>query len=196
MSDTNKTIAQQEIRQSRILNRLGRFSDSVPATFKAAHMEQITDDVRSIIRQWVVNPFSWSLYLQGKAGRGKSHLAFAIAFRWIVSGIGDVVWWSVPELLAQLRREFDDKRADTIADLQGFPGLLFLDDLGTENSTEYTVQELYRVLYMREAEELKTIVTSPYSLAEIGSKLSPWIMSRLAGGDIIKLKGPDRRIKG
>lgn len=179
--------------------QLDEFRKGVPKKYRDSRLTDFPAGVRKVVGEWFKNPFSWLLYVQGDVGRGKTRLAFAAAIRWTAAARNGAIWWAVPELLARLRHEFDQPRAgrrrDLVGDLQGHPGLLMLDDLGAEKDTDFAIQELYRIVYMREAEDLKTIITSNYTPSEIGDKLSHRIMSRMASGDILKLRGVDRRIK-
>lgn len=173
------------------------FLDGVPKKYRNAQLTDFPYVIRTTIREWLTCPFPWLLYIQGSVGRGKTHLAFATALAWTTMARADkcgAVWWAVPDLLAKMRRQFDQPGKDVVSDLQASPGLLILDDLGAEKDTEYAIQELYRIVYMREAEDLKTVITSNYLPGEIGAKLSERIMSRLASGEILKLRGQDRRM--
>lgn len=101
------------------------------------------------------------LILSGPCGCGKTHLAAAIAHAALDRLT--VLFAVVPDLLDQLRAayapnsdfSFDD-RFRAIRDV----GMLILDDLGTENTTEWAREKLFQIVNYRLAEQLPLIVTT------------------------------------
>jgi len=107
-----------------------------------------------------------------------------------------ILWTTVPEFLLSIRatyspscqyNETDVVQATTKMDV------LLLDDLGAEKSTEFSWSALYVVLNDRINWLRPTIVTSNFSLAEIG-KMNERIASRFASYQVIEVGGKDRRI--
>lgn len=175
-----------------------RFNDTVPAVFREATIVDLSEGQYDAARNWAMNPLSWCLYLQGKQGRGKSHMAFAIVHRWIAAGLGDGAWVYVPDALDTIRKEAMGERSnrpDLVEKLQYFDGILLLDNMDGERQTEFSIQETFRIIYARESERRKTIITSNLKIEEIGKALSNWIMSRIAGGEVVEIRGPDLRVQ-
>jgi len=139
------------------------------------------------------NPSGW-LFLCGRPGIGKSHLAAAIAND-MLSQKKLVLFLNVPELLSFLRAGFHsqqggvpdfDKRLQTIRD---FP-VLILDDWGAHSDTPWADEQLYLILNYRTEHVLPTVVTTNLPL----NSLEPRIRSRLSNrriGNVIKVSAPE-----
>jgi len=180
------------------LRRLQRlqyqFHMDTPDDYKCASLLDFNDATQQNVKEWMTSK-SWLLYLQGDTGTGKTHLAFATAYESITLNLAPASWMSTPDLFADLRSAFDKPFKRIVENVRAFKGLLMLDDVGAGKDTEFSIQELYRVLYYREAWRLKTIVTTNYTITELAEKLDDRIASRLAGGHSINLKGSDRRLQ-
>lgn len=138
-----------------------------------------------------------SLFITGPHGVGKTVFLYSIAKRCIerdqkIKIIRFAAW--IMELQSIYRTEdgnpFEGARA-----IAEFPGVLFIDDLGAEKTTEYVRQIIYYVLDEREQRELQTIITSNYSLDHIDANIDPRSSSRIAGMcEVLIFKGSDRRL--
>jgi len=101
------------------------------------------------------------LILSGACGCGKTHLAAAIANASLDRLT--VLFAVVPDLLDTLRAayapntetSFDD-RFNAIREV----GMLILDDLGTENTTDWAREKLYQIINYRMNEKLPLVVTT------------------------------------
>jgi DNA replication protein DnaC len=71
----------------------------------------------------------------------------------------------------------------------------FLDDLGVERATEWTMQQVHRILDDRHADMLPTVVTSNLEPADLKTALGEATYSRLIGSGaiVLRLAGDDRR---
>lgn len=151
---------------------------------------------------------AWCAFLAGPPGNGKTHLAIAAGnvFQ------GAATFYKVPDLLAEMRRkQFEpggiepwilELQSDTVpaqyAEVAGPPvllreehqynRLLILDDLGTENQTDWAHEQLYRILDGRYDRRLPTIITTNQPQARIDERLR----SRYAEGLVVCL-GEDYR---
>ncbi|MBU5454833.1 ATP-binding protein [Caproiciproducens sp. MSJ-32] len=76
-------------------------------------------------------------------------------------------------------------------------GLLVIDDLGTEQGTEWSLSKIYTILDSRYRKKLPTIVTSNYSLGQLKERYGERIVDRLIEMCInIENKNPSiRKIK-
>lgn len=157
------------------------------ASLRAAHALACT---------YAAHPAGW-LYFVGPVGSGKSSLMAALmnalAERDVVG-----LYTLAGDMLDYIRAGFDRKaeeRADErMARFRECP-LLCLDDLGTENVTDWSETALFTILNARQQNNRLTIITSNLPL----DKISPRIQSRIAGmsaGDTpeILVMAPDARL--
>jgi len=144
-----------------------------------------------------------SLLFTGQPGCGKTHIAISIYRELIQQGKdGWTNFITVPEFLLKIRnsfnlrdREDDNETEEQIIKEYATVELLLLDDLGTEKTSEFTIQSLYLLLDRRNRELRPTIITTNLSLQEIEEKLDARIASRLSEMKIIKMNMPDYRKK-
>ena len=75
-----------------------------------------------------------------------------------------------------------------------------LDDIGKTKPSDFVFEELYGLINHRLEHGLTTIFTSNHSLSDTALKVSPdpdnlgAIMSRLASGTVVEVKGRDQRV--
>ncbi len=127
-------------------------------------------------RDYARNPSGW-LYLLGKYGCGKTHLAAAVANEAVSRGL-HTYFAIAPDLLDHLRAAYDpavassyDSRFEAIRTVP----LLIVDDLGTENTTAWAREKLYQIFNHRYNYRLPTVITSNVEL----DSLDPRIASRI-----------------
>lgn len=111
------------------------------------------------------------LYLYGPPGAGKSHLASAIANDCAANGV-PVAYASTPDLLAFVRRGMDDNSADARFISLQHVELLILDDLGSEKSSEWTVETLFRLIDERSKHNRATVITSNMHYDALASRIA------------------------
>jgi DNA replication protein DnaC len=157
-------------------------------------------------KEFSTNPAGF-LYLHGKPGVGKTHLAIGIYRENLGEHVGGwpsgrfkgADFWTVPELLLHLRSQIgkDVGEEEAIAPLLK-SRLLILDDLGAEKMTDWVRQAFYVVISRRERDELPTVITSNLSLGEIEARVGDErITSRIGGAaKIVRMDGEDGRIAG
>jgi DNA replication protein DnaC len=138
-----------------------------------------------------------SLVLIGAPGVGKTHLAAGIfagckyAARWV----------NVADVLVTMRLEMGLPLSDRDSTLAlrvagAHLGLVVLDDLGRENTTDWTGELIYTLVNGRYEEMLPTVVTSNRSPADLRAGPYWTAISRLAeDGRLIEIVGPDRRLR-
>jgi len=128
------------------------------------------------------------LTLTGPSGIGKTHLARRLLKFWkrwhtydgkrnrVLSP--DFCNWAL--FLDEMR---GSRPAQKIKELQDM-GLLVIDDIGAENSTEWAAEKLLMILNVRRNKP--TVITSNLTLEEIANN-NQRIASRLVGGGLVKL---------
>ncbi len=133
-------------------------------------------------RQYTLDPQGW-LILLGGYGCGKTHLAAAIANERLAQG-KPALFVVVPDLLDYLRSTYAPHSAATYDErfdkIRNTP-LLILDDLGTQNTTEWAREKLFQIFNYRYNARLPTVVTSNQDMESI----DPRIRSRLVDPDLV-----------
>ncbi len=157
---------QQEIRQASAdsMYRLSNLNVLRHLTFETFESDVPgVEDAFNQSLEFAQNLSNRWLFLQGRVGVGKTHLAAAVANYAVSHQRVSVYLDEVPDLLDHLRATFDpnqatgyDERFQLIRDV----GLLVLDDLGTENATPWAKEKLYQIINHRYMEQLPTVITS------------------------------------
>ncbi len=118
-----------------------------------------------------------------EVGRGKTHLALAIGWKWLGQDRGTVKYWQVGELLDAMRSEFDrPPKNDYDIPLPGEfdkckgASLLILDDLGVEQSTPWARERLDILINHRWLEQKPIVFTTNLE----PSQLQPRLRSRIS----------------
>lgn len=142
---------------------------------------------------------SGNLLFTGKTGLGKTFLSGCIAR--VVSEKGfSVVYDTVVRMISDYENvKFGENTDETRRALNKYRDcdLLIIDDLGTEMLTQFSMSALYTLINDRLLEEKPTIISTNLTPAEIQSRYSPQISSRLRGCfDILYFSGTDIRLKG
>lgn len=117
-----------------------------------------------------------NIIMTGKAGRGKSHLAYSI-----IKGLSDKtkklgLLVNVTDLLSEIKRDFSKEAfwIDKLTDVD----YLVLDDLGAEKVSEWSISIFYSLLNKR----TNTIITTNLTPAEIRKTYGERIASRIRKG--------------
>jgi DNA replication protein DnaC len=133
------------------------------------------------------------LLLMGSYGSGKTHLAAAIANEVVSLGI-ETLFLTVPDLLDWLRFSYGstettyEERFEEIRNIR----FLVLDDLGTQNATEWAREKLFQIINHRYTHRLPTVITTNLPLSKIDERVS----SRLQDRELvisIQIDTPDYR---
>ena len=117
--------------------------------------------------------FSGGLYLHGPKGTGKTTTACKVLKAYVSRNQRDgwvsAKFVSVPDFLASMRGTWEEEDAFEIA---AGCKLLVLDDMGKGKPTEWAMERLFRLIDRRYNDKIPTIITSQYSLSELGGKCS------------------------
>ena len=132
----------------------------------------------------------------GKAGRGKSHLAMAIASKlnadWKANKLPkSILFVNLPALFIKIQNSFNRKEGMTSnewLELLKKVDYLILDDLGRSDNAQWKQDFLYSLLDEREA----TIITTNLVGSEMKSLFETGLVSRITkGGRDLYFKYPD-----
>jgi len=135
----------------------------------------------ALIERWGSEfaPGAPGLWLAGRCGAGKSHLAAAALFAVIAAG-RTAVWWNIADLLAEIQGTFDGSGtaervlADALA-----ADCVVLDDLGATKLTDWSLSIILRLLNNRIDNDRTTIVTTNLTKAQSLENLGERIASRI-----------------
>jgi len=140
------------------------------------------------------------LILCGKPGRGKTHLAVAIAYRAIQNGF-DALFVTAAELIDELSAAFRKGRLAETLTRYTHPDLLVVDEVGYLTYGTDAANMLFHVVNDRHKHKRSMVFTTNKSIAAWGSvlhddDLAQAIVDRvLERGRLLPLDGPSMRTK-
>lgn len=115
----------------------------------------------TFVREYADNPVGW-IVLYGGYGCGKTHLAAAVANHRISLG-HPALFINTPDLLDHLRATYSPNSSQSydqrFEEVRNAP-LLILDDLGSQNNTDWVQEKLYQIFNHRYNAKLPTIITT------------------------------------
>lgn len=115
------------------------------------------------------------LLIVGSYGTGKTHLATAIANQLIMTGT-PVIAMTMIDLLARIKQSYDGDESDNEADIMRIyeeVPLLIIDDIGSEQPTEWGITRIYAIINARYEAYMPTIVTTNYGTDELIRRMTP-----------------------
>ncbi len=114
------------------------------------------------------------LFLIGGYGTGKTHLAAAIANQLLQTGT-PVICMTMIDLLAKIRETYDrnDATEAQVMRLYADVPLLIIDDLGSEQPTEWGSTMIFSIINARYEAYMPTIVTSNCGADELVQRMTP-----------------------
>jgi DNA replication protein DnaC len=136
------------------------------------------------------------LWLMGDVGTGKTTLAMLISKTALEAG-RSVAIYSLPRLLAELRKTFDedsDRSFLELLDRLAAVDLLHVDDLGAERTSPWVIEQLYSIVNSRYEEQRSMVVTTNLQREDLVEQIGERTVSRLTEMcDELPLFGHDRR---
>lgn len=137
---------------------------------------------------------SKSIYMFGRTGLGKTHLALAAARKIIENG-HFVVYGTASNIFSSLEDEkFKHISAKYSMEKLCSAELLVIDDLGAEFFTSFTAAALHNVIENRLLSRKPVFITTNLGISDINKKYGERIASRIIGEyEPIKFEGSDIR---
>lgn len=140
-----------------------------------------------------------NLLLYGPVGTGKTHLCSAIANSILEAGL-PVIYLKISKLL-DIMREYrlsldKDEQSNYNQGLQRLykVGVLIIDDLGTENSTDFVREQLFTLLDERINYHLPWVISTNLNPNEVGSLYEDRLSDRIMGTSrLLKFTGESVR---
>lgn len=154
---------------------------------------QVTPENRSALNAAV----EWeggSMVFSGPVGTGKTHLA-CVLLRGAAERQMGGRYWSVPQLLDEIRARFGEKgeQAHAFARRVSDEHLLLLDDLGAERATDWATTELAKLIDYRYQRGLATLVTTNLTLRDVAEYLGERTADRMAEWQWVHVGGQSHR---
>lgn len=148
--------------------------------------------IKEFLKKKVSNEPVKGLYLSGSFGSGKSYVLSALLNELSLKGYSTVnVYY--PTLLQKIKSSIDDGSYEDILDEICMCDILLLDDIGAENNTSWSRDDILgTIVQYRMDNELTTFFTSNYSIDELENHL---IDAGKSGKDPIKARRIIERIK-
>lgn len=136
---------------------------------------------RSFVEDCLGGKSPRGLYIFGRVGSGKTHLACSVANELIKKGT-EVLFVVVPDYLEEIKHSWDqgnEYSEKEILDSAREVSVLVMDDLGAHSYSDWTKNKIYTILNHRINSSLPTVITSNLEYHEIEDYLDYRISSRI-----------------
>jgi DNA replication protein DnaC len=174
-------------------------------SFDRPPVTEIAPPVVAAVRQYVRRideqlDAGRGLWFYGGVGTGKTTLAMLVSLH-ALRAQRAVAIYTVPQLLAEIRKTYDDDSRHDYLDLTSrlaSVDLLHLEDMAVARTNEWVLEQLYTIINDRYQDERSVVFTAdveePSYLAQhVGQRTYSRLIEMC--GDPKQLSGDDRRIK-
>jgi DNA replication protein DnaC len=148
------------------------------------------------VSNWCKEPLTRGLFLCGKVGTGKTHLAVAALRALLSRRLFYFEFLNVRRFIQKCQSSFhDDESLTEILEAALGCSFLVLDDLYSERPTDFALQILYAVVDHIYANRKRVIITSNAGLEKL-SEFAPAVASRIVEMcDLVHFESPDYRVR-
>ena len=147
---------------------------------------------------------SRGIYLYGQPGTGKTHLLASLCSHLVDRGerLTNIKWINTSSMLTAMRSSFGKKyeygegtdQEKILVSLNR--RYLFVDDLGTENTSDWAREILYGIINYRYEERLPIFISSNLSPKDLAERLGDKFASRVVEMcEPVRIVGEDWRLK-
>lgn len=136
-----------------------------------------------------------NIVLFGATGTGKTFLTHCVAGE-LIRHEKSCIYITSPQLFDIMRDfSFDHENRNEFNSLFS-SDLLIIDDLGAENTSNFVISGLFRILNERSLQKAPVMISTNLSLKELQSTYTERIISRLVGSsDFLQLAANDIRLQ-
>ena len=187
----------REITEEYYQERYERFMRYIPERYSKVSRNDIPEKVSG---KPIVDGEKNGLYIYGSVGCGKTHTLYALK-KYYAEKLQLIRVQNLTQVLNSIKLSFGtDDPEDIVNDYVYDDGsCLAFDDIGSEKDTEWTGEQLYRMIDHLYTNKIPCIFTSNLSLKDLASRYGEIqgdrIASRLAEMlTVIHLEGKDRRL--
>jgi DNA replication protein DnaC len=187
--------------------RAGRLEARIPNRYRAISFEQLpgTDlapfpEQTRVVRRFVDRidenlDAGRGVWIMGDVGTGKTVLAMLVSKAALDAG-RTVAIYSLPRLMSMIRKAIEEEQGVVgLLDRLAAVDLLHVDDVGAENPTDWTLEQLYSIVNARYEDCRSIVMTTNLDPSQLAEQIGERTVSRLIEmcGDPVPLFGEDRR---
>jgi len=192
-------LAQIEAEKAR--EREARLIHAIPPHYRDADLRQFDPAVIAPVLKWSENPTGF-LYVTGKVGVGKTHLACAVKKKLNADGRVSSLVFSADMFLSLYKSFNSRKNAEAEEDAvigkyapESGGDIAIFDDVGAQKVSDYTTDAWYKIIDRRYRNNCPTMFTTNLSPDELDRRLGDRIISRIISGVVFEFPGEDRRLQ-
>ena len=133
--------------------------------------EEVVKTIKKYTELCVKGEMKNGIIIYGNIGHDNTYLAASIANK-LIENNKIVLMERSSSIIDRIKESFNENIVSEIIELYSNVDMLIIDDLGSENSSKWAIEKLYKIIINRYENELPIIITSRYNKNEIVKKLS------------------------
>ncbi len=187
--------------KSRLREKFGNFKHKLSAQIPRRFLPFLDEELDL---EYLMKLFDGEIItILGPVGAGKTTLAYRLAFQYLLILFIDKGYESerikskiktADEFIFEMRSSYGNNRADEVRDSYCQSSIVMLDDLFSTMITDSVHEEVLHLINYRSSWLSPMVVTTNKTLNEL-AEIDARIPSRLKGGIVLELEGPDKRLQ-